>query len=304
MKELTKMNVFITGASGFIGKRLMDLIASDNRFKNIYCLCRNSIDLPQHFTAVHGSLEDLSILPATEADVCIHLAAITNSSTAGGDEVFKTNTDGTASVIDYCKRSNIKKIVFLSSINVYLSQKHSYALSKLAAEELIVNSGLDYSILRSSLVYGSGCETFEKIIRFIKTFHLVPVLGNGKAYEQPIYVDEACRAIISHTLSADKSTTCDLFGKTKMSYNEMVKEIAKAINSQVLLLHIPVAPINAVSDYCAKRKIPFPIIPEQIAHMCEDLCCQDGSQNPAGLYELDDFSANLNKYLNKKTAID
>lgn len=291
------MNVFITGASGFIGRQLLEHIASDSRFEKVFCLCRSDVNLPSDFTAIHGSLDELVNMPPIDADVCIHLAAVTNSTNADSNEVFRINSEGTAAVVEFCKKSNISRVVFLSSINVHLSKKYTYALSKLAAEEHIRNSGLEYSILRCALVYGKGCQSFDKILRFVKLFHIVPVLGDGKAYEQPIYIDEVCRAIITHAFMTGECKTCDLCGKTKMSYNEMVKQLALAIGTNVILLHLPIRPFVAVSEFFYRHKLPFPIQPEQISHMCEDLCCKDNEEKIAEKYELDDFSDNLRKYI-------
>lgn len=291
------MNVFITGASGFVGKQLLEHIESDSRFEKVYCLCRKNIGLPSRFSVINGSLEELGNIPPVDADVCIHLAAVTNSTTADSSEVFRINSDGTAAVVDFCKKSNISRIIFLSSINVYLTKKYTYALSKLEAEEHIRNSGLEYSILRCSLVYGKGCQSFDKIVRFAKLFHAVPVLGNGKAYEQPIYIDEVCRAVIFHTFMTDECRICDLYGKTKLSYNEMVKTLIAVNNTRALLLHLPIAPFSAISGFFYRHKIPFPIQPEQISHMCEDLCCRNNEENLAENYGLDDFADNLRKYI-------
>lgn len=291
------MNIFITGASGFVGKQLLEHIESDSLFEKVYCLCRKNTDLPSRFSVINGSLEDLGKIPPVDADVCIHLAAVTNSTTADNDDVFRINSDGTAEVIGFCKKSNISKIVFLSSVNVYLKEKYTYALSKLAAEEHIRNSGLDYSILRCSLVYGKGCQSFDKIVRFAKLFHVVPVLGNGKAYEQPVYIDEVCRAIIDNSFPTDENCVFDLYGKTKMTYNEMVKILIAVNNTRALLLHLPIAPFSAVAEFCYQHKIPFPVQPEQISHMCEDLCCRNDEENLSENYELYDFADNLHKYI-------
>lgn len=288
------MNAFITGATGFIGSRLVEFMANNSQFQKIYCLCRSKTNLPHGIIPIYGSLKHICSIAPIDADVCIHLAAVTNSQNPGSNEVFKTNADGTSALIDFCKKSSIRKIVFLSSINVYLQKKYEYALSKLSAEEHIRTSELEYSILRCSLVYGRGCDSFDKIIGFAKAFHIVPVLGNGKAYEQPIYIDEVCKAIIHHTSITGDCETCDLFGKTKMSYNKMVKLLAAAIGKKVFLLHLPIKPVSAISEFCYRHKIPFPIQPEQISHMCEDLCSEHSLNESC---DLDDFTVNLKKYI-------
>ena len=292
------MNVFITGAGGFIGKRLLALIAKDERFGNVYCLCRGGKTVPDGFTAVSGSLESLDSVPAVEADVCIHLAAVTNNEKQGDGEVDRVNAQGTANVIEYCKKSGIKRIIFLSSVNTYLSRKYEYSLSKLRAEDIIMNSGLEYTVLRCALVYGEGCKSFEKILKTAKIFHAVPILGNGKAAEQPIYVDEVCRAVLALVFGGKGNAVFDLCGKTTVSYNEMVKALLAAADIKAALLHIPSAPVIAAAEFCAKHGIPFPINPEQISHMCEDLCFEDRG-NFAAECGFEDFTVNLEKYMKK-----
>lgn len=287
------MNIFITGATGFIGKRLIELIEKDARFENIYCLRRKDADFPPKINIITGSLEELHRLSPVKADVCLHLAAITDSTAHDKRDIFKTNAEGTEKVVEFCKRSGIPRIVFLSSVNVYLKKKYSYALSKVHAEEHIKKSGLKYSILRCSLVYGINCPSFDKIIRFADLFHLVPVLGSGKSYKQPIYIDEACHAIIENTFSSAENEVCDLYGKTKMTYNEMVKTIVSAAHKTAIVLHLPVTPFLLISELCYKFNLPFPIYPEQISHMCEDLC----STSEINITFSDDFLNNLHKYI-------
>ncbi len=289
------MDIFITGATGFVGKQLLELIAADNRFQKIYCLHRKECETSSRINLVSGSLEDLRNIPPVKADVCIHLAAITNSSVANNTDIFNTNAEGTAQVIEFCRKSNISKIVFLSSVNVYLKKKYSYALSKILAEEHIKSSDLKYSILRCSLVYGNGCQSFEKIVKFAKKFHVVPVLGAGKSYKQPIYIDEVCHEIIKHTFLMEQNIICDLYGKTKMTYNEMVKALISANRERAFLLHLPIKPFIFFSEIFYNLGIPFPIHPEQISHMCEDLYYENPQKDFYDAY-LDEFYDNLCKY--------
>lgn len=291
------MNVFITGAGGFIGRQLLEHIAADGRFEKIYCLWRRETELPAPFIAVRGSLEDLANIQPIDADVCIHLAAVTDSTIADGEDMFAINAFGTTQVVEFCKKSHIGKIVFLSSVLVYLSEQYTYAKSKLAAEEHVKNAGIEYAILRCSLVYGKGCPSFEKIVHFAKRLHMVPVFGNGKAFEQPVYIDEVCKTILHHAAEKHNSGIFDLFGKDKMTYNEMVNKITSAAGYRAFLLHLPVFPFRLVARFCEKHKWTFPITPEQISHICEDL--YDCNQQPHAATDivLDTFAENLRKYM-------
>ena len=289
------MKIFITGAGGFVGRQLLECLADDGRIEKIYSLClRKTDDLPSVVSVIEGSLETLESAENIDADMCIHLAAVTNSAKTDDDKVVRVNEKGTAEVVAFCKRSNIGRIIFLSSVNVYLSQKQAYAKSKLAAEEHIKNSGLEYSVFRCSLVYGKGCQSFEKIIKTANLFHFVPVLGNGKATEQPIFIDEVCDAVISSIFSHRGNKICGLYGKTKMTYNEMVMKIADAIGCRVKLLHLPEKPFRIIASVCYRYSLPFPLLPEQISHMCEDLGCDEDGVIPSSA---EDFSENLKKYI-------
>ena len=279
------MNVFITGATGFIGRKLVEFIEKDNRFGDIYCLSRKEIDFASDINIIHGSLDNLDNLAPINADVCLHLAAITDSSASDKKDIFKTNAEGTARVVEFCKRSNIPRIVFLSSTNVYLKNKYAYALSKIQAEDYIKKSGLNYSILRCALVYGVGCPSFDKIIDFADHIHMIPVLGTGKSYKQPIRIDDVCRELIKHTFSAGEKTVCDLYGTTRITYNEMVRTILEVNRKRAVLLHLPIKPFKYVSEFCYKFSIPFPVYPEQISHMCEDTCSKTEPESSAS----DDF---------------
>lgn len=287
------MDVFITGATGFIGKKLIDYISNDKRFDSIYCLSRKKNFFSSAINVMSGSLDDLHNMPVIKVDVCIHLAAITDSSLNDKKDVFRTNAEGTEKVIEFCKRSGIQRIIFISSVNVYLKKKYTYALSKLYAEDCIKNSGLKYSVIRCSLVYGNGCPSFNKIIRYADLFHMVPILGPGKSYKQPIYIDEVCEDIIRCTFSMAENTVYDLYGKTKLTYNEMVKVILATSGKKALLLHLPVKPFLVMSELCYKYNIPFPVSPEQISHMCEDLC----SHTDIDSARSDEFFNNVCKYI-------
>ena len=289
------MKIFITGAGGFVGRQLLERLADDGRIAKIYSLCRRKTDALQSVVSVvEGSLETLGSTENIDADVCIHLAAVTNSAKTDDEEVFRVNEKGTAEVVAFCKRNNIGRIIFLSSVNVYLSEKQAYAKSKLAAEEHIKNSGLEYSIFRCSLVYGKGCQSFEKIIKTAKIFHIVPVAGNGKATEQPIYTDEVCDAVIDSIFYDSGNKICGLYGKTKMTYNEMVMKIADANGCRVKLLHLPEKPLRIIASVCYRNSLPFPMLPEQISHMGEDLGCDEYGVIPASAVE---FVENRKKYI-------
>nr|MBP7177292.1 NAD(P)-dependent oxidoreductase [Thermoclostridium sp.] len=141
------MNIFITGASGFIGKELVQALSEDTAVDNLFVLYREKEQIP-FIPKVNPILGDLEKLPEIKTDaeinVLVHLAGYYKTESKALCE--NVNVQGTKNVLEFCKTNNIPKILFFSTINVDLKPKGCYATSKLAAEKEIWDSGLDYMI--------------------------------------------------------------------------------------------------------------------------------------------------------------
>src|SRR3989344_1872966 len=72
-------------------------------------------------------------------------------------------------LVDSCKKNKIKRIIFVSSMASTKDYLDDYGRSKRAAEVLIKKSGLDYTILRPSFVYGKNSNSMKKVIAFLNS---------------------------------------------------------------------------------------------------------------------------------------
>jgi len=265
--------LFITGATGFTGSHLIREVRHQG-IKDVKCLIRNIKRGPEHsprFDLLEGDLESFHLLnnPLKDVRTIIHLAASIKS-----DEttIYNTNIIGTRSLIDEAIKAGVEKGIFISTDSVRRDFRGSYENSKLEGEEIIINSGIKYTILRPGMVYGPGDSGFiGTLIKYVQKYPVIPVIGNGNYKKQPIYVLDLINAILSliNNSSTDKKIY-ELGGSTAVSFNEMIDTICSILNKRRIKLHIPKS-ILLVSVKLANLLMPSMRFSDlKVRHACRD----------------------------------
>ena len=220
--------VIITGANGFIGKRLTASLG-DN-YEIIYCDKTNDKNITQetYFEGVKGKY-------------VIHLAGLTRN--ASEREFFRVNVEGSLNVLEFC-RKNKTKIIFPSSAAVYgntkdkISENHPvnpgsfYGVTKLMCENLCRFYNNKYhipiTILRIFNTYGPDQKTgflIPDIISQLENDKMT--LGNPFPKRDFVYIDDVARGIV-------KSLDLDGFEIINIGTGECysVREIAEMITGR------------------------------------------------------------------------
>lgn len=232
--------VLITGATGFIGKILTEKFSKQNI--KIRCLVRNRNDnLFKNIETIKGDLLDSNSLNIATKDVetVIHLAGVRDAKKIID---YKSNTEGTRNLIDSCKRNQVKKIIFISSLNVTLPNLNNYARSKLESEKNVINSGLKWVILRPSLVYGRNDRSIiNTYLNLIRKLPVIPVIGNGNQKIQPIFVDDFIEIIEKVYINAEKyyHKIYTIVGPEVVSYNQLINIISNIFQKRIIKIKIP-----------------------------------------------------------------
>ena len=211
--------VIVSGAKGFVGKNLRKFL-SKNKITSIP-LSRNNFK-KNNFPSLKNSSH------------FVHLAGI-GSESIDQDSFVKVNIELTKTVINLCKKNNVKNIIYFSGLGVSKNSRSSYFISKFNAEQLIKKSGIQYTIFRPSYIIGVDDYLTKNISRqLIKKQVLIP--GSGNFVLQPISIDDVCLCIngaLHHSKFLNK--TIDLVGPKKLSFQKLIK---KSISSKIKIKRI------------------------------------------------------------------
>jgi UDP-glucose 4-epimerase len=190
--------LLLTGATGLVGSRLLPRLAAAGH--DCRALVRRDVALPDGVTAVLGDLDDPAALEAavTGVDAVVHLAALFRT----GDEaaIWRANLDGTRHLVEaVVAHAPQARFVMASTGNVYdatasrpsreedsCSPTTAYPASKVAAEAVLRESGLTWSILRLPFVYGEGDGHLAAMPGLVSRFGLHPAHAYSVAHHRDV----------------------------------------------------------------------------------------------------------------------
>ncbi len=225
--------ILVTGATGFIGQHLVKQLF-DAQYP-VCCLVRPS-PLERSFAPgarVHIVVGDLDDLPALRVALynvthVIHLAHIWDETAR--DTFEATNIQGTQHVIDAMKEVGVKRLITISSIGAHTHSAFPYMRIKAQVDDLVEASGLDYTILESSAVYGPGDKWTELIALALRRFpFFFPIPGTGRVRMQPLHASDLARCILA-CVANDKTArhTYAVGGPQQMTYDDLLNALMQA----------------------------------------------------------------------------
>lgn len=236
------MTVLVTGATGFLGKSVVKaLLQRDQRCR---CLIRtpgHEIVLDENVDIHYGSVTDPSALAAAfyEVDTVIHLVAVIREN---GNATFdQINVQGVRNVLAEARKQGVKRFIHVSAIGAEGNPNLPYLYSKWLGEQAVIESGIPYSILRPSILFGEGGEFIEILASLARVFPLVPILGPGEGEFRPISVDDVARCVTS-IINRDEfiNTITDVVGPDVFSYDQIVDGVISAMGINRVKFHLPI----------------------------------------------------------------
>ena len=176
------------------------------------------------------------------------------------------------SIVRAAQKAGIQRAIFISTTAIFTQLNAKSKTVRVAAELAIETSGLKYTILRPTMIYGSPRDrNMWRLIRFMRYSPIIPIFGDGKYLQQPIHVDDVVQAVVS-CLSNNKTIgkAYNIAGKYPLTYNEVVDTIARQLNKRVWKIHIPLKPVVSLLGLFERLRIPFPIRAEQVVRLNEN----------------------------------
>lgn len=278
------LRLAITGATGFVGRRLLALAAQGGH--EIRALARTPQDEQPGVTWIEGALDRPDrlqhLLEGSEA--VVHVAGVINAPDAAAFEAG--NVAGTAAVIAAAKRAGTRRFVHVSSLAAREPELSIYGATKARSEALVSSSGLDWSIVRPPAVYGPGDRETLDLFRMAKSgLVLLPPAGRLSL----IHVDDLGRLLLGLAASADANGLLlepDDGRAGGWTHGEFGKALGEALGRRVIGLATP----RPVLDFCARvdrlvRRGRAKLTPDRVAYFCHpDWTVDPGRKVPARLW--------------------
>jgi len=263
------LRISVTGATGFIGRHLVNrLLTADHEVVALVHTNSGEGTAGKGVTRAAGSVEDVPSLEAAFGGVTTvyHLVGlIAESGTATFEQ---TVVRGTENVVAASQAMGVSRIVYLSAMGAAADAPSQYHRTKHRAEQAILSSGLEYVILRSSVVYGPGDRFMSQLANLITRLPVTPVIGNGKYRLQPIFIEDLTE-IMYRALTTDEAVgrVVDVGGPEELEYLEILDILKSVLGRKRLNFFVPMAFMGLMARIMEMAIKPAPLTRDQLVMM-------------------------------------
>jgi uncharacterized protein YbjT (DUF2867 family) len=247
LARIEGMRIVITGANSACGQAILRCASEPGATPNALVAAVRSERaadeirplLGEGSSVVQISYDDPGSLDAAfrGASAIIHLAGILVE--RPGSTYEQANVSPARSVVEAAKRCAVDKFVLVSATGADEKSSNGYYRTKGQAEALVRASGLCYTILRAPLLLGPATEGAAALARNASGSK-AKLIGGGRNFQQPLYVDDLARAALAATQpSVASNRTLDLVGPVSLPERELVERAASQLGHQVRVSSIP-----------------------------------------------------------------
>ncbi|GMA51266.1 NAD-dependent nucleoside diphosphate-sugar epimerase/dehydratase [Alicyclobacillus contaminans] len=275
------MNVFVTGGTGYIGQPLVRALI--RRGHHVVAWQRTGSPRPLAIPGVRvveGDLFNVSALTQgmRDCEAVVHLVGILREMPRKGATMQRIHVDATEAVLTAAAASGITAFSHMSALGARPTAVSTYHRSKWAAEELVRQSGIPYTIFRPSVVFGNGGpgpNFVNQLAQLIRTFPWVPVIGDGRYMLQPVAMDTVVDAFLQ-SVQTPRLRTYDLGGLEVLSYLDILHRIADHLGKRLRTMTVPTRLMTALIPML--QHIPgFPLTEDQLIMLLEGNICADAT---------------------------
>lgn len=271
--------ILVTGATGFIGLNLVRRLAAEA--KPVRALVRNAEKArrflgPDVDASVGDVLDRGSLARAAEgADTIIHLVGIIQE--ARGATFEGIHVRGTENLLVAAREAGVRRFVFQSALGTRPNAASRYHQTKWEAEERVRATGLSWTILRPSLVYGRGDDFTVRLAEVIRLSPAVPVLGSGKGRFQPVYVDDMTACLARAADDAHAGRIMEIGGPDVLTLDQIIEEIARALGRRRSFVHVPIPFVRPAARLFEIFLPSPPVTVDQLTMLGEDNVCAENA---------------------------
>ena len=255
------MRIAITGGTGFLGGHLADLLVEQGH--EVVLLARGINPGAHRFeeraqvTVVKIALsQTLDMVTALKGcDAVFHCAGINREK---GEQTFQAvHLDGTRNLLSAMRQVGVKRLIHISFLRAGPRVDSPYHVSKWQAEEMVRNSGLNYTIFRPGVIYGPGDQFLTNLKRTLNNLPFFGLVGFSKQSIAPLLIDDFT-SILAAFIPLEES-----FGKTYAVVGPEQLTLAEIVD------------LTADTIDIIPQKIPLPLFVHRVAGLLMEMLMED-----------------------------
>jgi len=277
------MRVLVTGGTGFTGSHLVRRLLDKGNTVLVIDYQKGLFydELKSRGAVIElGGITNREVVEKTvkDCEVVYHLAAAFRQLNVPNQYYWDVNVEGTRNLLEAAYRHRVRKFVYCSTQGVHghiqnppgneqspITPEDYYQLTKYEGEKVVreyIDRGLDAVIIRPTAIYGPGDPA-----RFLILFRLVKrgsflMFGDGDTFYHPVYIDNLVDAFeLAVNGNATRGETYLIGDEHYYSLNELVQNIAMAMDTGVRIRHFPFWPLWTAAWACEMICKPLRLTP-------------------------------------------
>jgi nucleoside-diphosphate-sugar epimerase len=243
--------IAITGATGFLGSNLVTHFS--NKGWQVMGLVRNP-PTNKAKSVTYRTYDITKPLPAETlqgVDYVVHTAYVKYS--RQNPDAMDINITGAENLLTACKKQQVKKALFMSTMSAHDAATSVYGRQKLAIEALFTEAG--GVALRSGLILGHGGIVAD-MSAFMRSKHMVPVIGGGKQPLQTIAVYDLAR-VIEAALTKKVTGVLTVATPEVYTYKAFYRALADSLRIRVAFVPVSYYLLLTAFNFAAVLRLPL-----------------------------------------------
>ena len=273
--------ILVTGGTGFVGQRVCRALIARGWLPRLLVRSGSEgkipLDVRRQCRISLGDITDReSVINAAQStDAIVNLVGVIREFPSKGITFEKLHVEGTRNVIAAAKVWKISRIVHMSALGALAGSPVPYFDTKGRAEQLVRESGLEWTLFRPSIVFGEGDKFISMLSKVVRRAPAIPVPGDGRYELQPVWVGDVARGFaLALTKPEAIGHSFDVGGLERFSYNALLDGIGASVGrSHVRKMHVPLPLVRTGVRFMSRFEW-YPASPDMLAMLTAGSVCE------------------------------
>jgi NADH dehydrogenase len=228
---MNNKKICILGGSGFVGSHIVRRLAERGFAVRLVTSKRDHAKALFVFPSVEiaeANIHDETDLARISkgCDAVINLVGVLHDSRKAGQGFKHAHVQLTRKVIAACKANKIPRLLHMSALKADLNAPSAYLRSKAKAEQLVRDSGLQWTIFCPSVIFGEGDSFLNLFASLLKIAPVMPLAGADAKF-QPVWVEDVAQAFVNSLDNRDTfGLSLNVCGPKIYTLRELVQLVA------------------------------------------------------------------------------